>query len=147
MRYGDIDVPDELLDAQAAGRLAVFAGSGVSKSPPSNLPDFDELVSTIEAGAPLKRRTYGGDVPEEPDVYLGRVDDAGFPVHNQVATTFASASAHNAVHSAIVDLFKTQTSLKVVTTNYDKLLSIAAKHRWPDGMDETAAPALPLAGC
>ena len=47
MRFGDVDLPAELVSAQADGRLVLFVGAGASVPAPSNLPTFRELAQRI----------------------------------------------------------------------------------------------------
>ena len=47
MRFGDLEIPDEVLRDQQAERLVIFAGAGVSMGPPSSLPNFDRLADQI----------------------------------------------------------------------------------------------------
>jgi hypothetical protein len=49
-----LDIPDELLEAQERGRLVVFAGAGVSRGAPSNLPDFKGLAAELPKAHSLK---------------------------------------------------------------------------------------------
>ena len=145
VRLGDIDIPDRLLDASSDKRLVIFAGAGVSMPPPSSLPDFEGLIREIERLSQCKRLGAEGGDPEDPDVFLGRVEAAGFPVHQQIAKRFAaSAGAPNPVHHSIVGLFQESSSVRVVTTNYDRHLSQAARERWQCSLPEARAPALPL---
>lgn len=50
-----IDVPDDLLKAQAAGELVIFAGAGVSNPPPSSLPLFGGLATQIGSGTGVEK--------------------------------------------------------------------------------------------
>jgi hypothetical protein len=44
-----IDFPEDLLRAQPAGDLVIFAGAGVSIPPPFSLPSFSDLANQIGA--------------------------------------------------------------------------------------------------
>jgi hypothetical protein len=44
-----MDFPDRLLEAQKDGSLVIFAGAGVSVPPPSNFPNFDDLVGHFKS--------------------------------------------------------------------------------------------------
>jgi hypothetical protein len=78
MWFGDIDIPEPLVDAQREGTLVVFAGAGASIPPASRLPSFEELVAKLAGEARMPRREA-----EPPDRYLGRLTD--YPVHARVA--------------------------------------------------------------
>ena len=41
---GDVELPDEILDAHERGELVFFVGAGASISKPSDLPDFSCLA-------------------------------------------------------------------------------------------------------
>jgi hypothetical protein len=44
MHFKGVDFRDDLIDAQKKGKLVIFAGAGVSLSPPSNHPNFKDLA-------------------------------------------------------------------------------------------------------
>jgi len=75
-----IDIPDELLRAQAAGEMVVFAGAGVSDPPPSSLPLFGGLAAQIGSGTGVEKEK---EDPE--DRYLGRLKKKGVRVHEAAA--------------------------------------------------------------
>ncbi len=138
MRFGEIDLPDELITAHGEGELVIFAGAGVSAPPPSSLPDFRVLVREIEETSGATRGRH-----EAFDAFLGRLAREHFPVHEQVERRIArSDSKPNRLHRAIAGLFRTAESVRIVTTNFDKHLSTAVGARWP-GVPEYIAPALP----
>ncbi len=56
MRFGGVDLPNALLDAQAKGELLIFAGAGVSMASPSNLPDFPTLANDLANGTATLRQ-------------------------------------------------------------------------------------------
>jgi hypothetical protein len=47
MRFGDVEIPADIVDAHAAGRLVIFVGAGASMGPPSNLPSFSDLTKRV----------------------------------------------------------------------------------------------------
>jgi hypothetical protein len=140
VRLGDIDFPDELIDAHGAGHLVVFAGAGVSLPPPTSLPSFKRLAEQVglEAGLPLGRF-------EPLDAYLGRVAAAGYMVHERVAEIINAGGAPNIVHDAVLGLFNDAASVRIVTTNFDRKLWEASS-RWAEPPREYVAPALPFGG-
>ena len=137
MRFEGIDLPDELISAHADDRLALFVGAGASVPAPSNLPRFRELAQRI---ADDSRIPYTPADLEKPDEFLGRIDDGNVDVHVRVRDLIGSADSQpNELHKAIVDLASTSSAFRIVTTNYDRHLSIFL----PGELDEFEAPALP----
>jgi hypothetical protein len=139
MWLGGMDLPEHLLEARRSDNLVIFAGAGISAPRPSRLPTFGELVAMIEAESGQPRRKS-----EPLDVFLGRVDRSEYQVHDRAEHMIGSARPVNALHKAIVGLFTQPTKLRVVTTNFDRLLSQAAEAQWPGRVQEYVAPALPL---
>ncbi|OZC92961.1 hypothetical protein CH282_01440 [Rhodococcus sp. 06-418-1B] len=141
MWIGDIDVPQPVLDAAEAGKLVIFVGAGASRSHPSSLPDFAELVRDI--GALVGREPTDEEV-RHPDVFLGRLQDHGNDVHQLVASAIDLAgSKPNALHLAIAGLAAAYPTPKIVTTNYDRHLTSAATSMSLEP-DVYEAPALPV---
>ena len=139
MWIGEVELPAGVLEAQREGRLVVFAGAGVSAPRPSSIPTFAAMVATIRDESALTRRK------SEPfDAMLGRVNTSGYLVHQRVDQIVRSAGSPNGLHHAIVGLFRDPAQLRIVTTNFDRLLSVAAEARWPGPVQEYVAPALPL---
>jgi len=138
---GDVDIPEELVEAARAGSLVVFVGAGASRDAPANLPDFRQLTSDIASEANI---SFQPDELASPDRLLGRIGDAGVDVHRRVrAHIDLPGSSPNAVHEAIVDLASATHAPRIVTTNYDLHLSGAMEARglaWSEYM----APALPM---
>lgn len=139
-RLADLDLPASLDNALADGRLVVFAGAGVSVSPPSSLPTFDGLTARIGEGSDPQGQT------EPFEVYLGRLASGGVLVH-QVANEILSVpdSQPNSLHRAIAGLWRTVDHVRIVTTNFDLHFETALRERWPSSPPEHwAAPALPV---
>jgi hypothetical protein len=135
---GNVNVPEELIDAHRRGGLVIFVGAGASMDAPSNLPNFRRLATEIASDAGVNV------TPDEPpDVLLGDAD--GNPlmdVHGRVARRIGDpASLPNKLHEAIGALASTGPKVRIVTTNYDRHLSIVLQDRRPD---EYRAPALPM---
>jgi hypothetical protein len=140
MKLGSIDFPEELVKAIRDHNLVVFAGAGVSKGSPSNLPDFKELVERISAGSVLSRTEN-----EEFDRLLGRLNDSGVDVHSVALERLGHLSAKpNSVHLQLLRLFGGQAEVKIVTTNFDLLFEEGAKELWGQTVEVYRAPALPL---
>lgn len=141
MWLGEIDVPQVVLDAADEGTLVFFVGAGASRSHPSSLPDFLQLVAAIgaRAGRDLTKKDK-----RQPDVFLGRLEDDGIDVHQLVADAIdQSESKANEVHTAIVGIAGASRVARVVTTNYDLHLTEAATSLGLD-LKIYEAPALPV---
>lgn len=141
MWIGDIDVPQTVLDAAEAGNLVIFVGAGASRAHPSDLPDFANLVQNIGV---FVGREPTEDELRHPDVFLGRLHDNGNNVHQLVANAIDLAGSQpNVLHRAIMRLVAAYPTPRVVTTNYDRHLTSAAKVL-PLDLDTYQAPALPV---
>lgn len=141
MWIGDIDVPQPVVDAFDAGTLVFFVGAGASLAPPSNLPDFEQLVRDLGA---LAGRPPTDDDLRHPDVFLGRLEISGVDVHQLVATAIDQPESQpNRLHAAIVSLAHAGRIPRVVTTNYDRHLAAAADVGTL-GLNIFEAPALPV---
>lgn len=139
---GDVDLPDEILDAHERGELVFFVGAGASLGTPSNLPLFDTLARKLArlASHPFSKR--GGL-----DFYVGQLESLpqGFDAHDHAHTIISNPkSRFNPLHSAIIDLAGIGSAFRVVTTNYDDHLASAASGRSIIIPDTWYAPALPL---
>lgn len=138
MRIGKIDIPKEVIDAQACGKLVIFAGAGVSMPPPSNYPDFKELAKDIAAGTIVPRDM------EPIDQFLGRLEKRGVKVHQTVRNRLSDPKSRpNPLHYLLTRIASGGDGLHLVTTNFDKHFSTAAK-RAAGEIEAFFAPALPL---
>ncbi len=139
MRIGNIDIPQEILDAQQQGKLVIFAGAGISKPAPSNLPNFGELVQEIARGT-----SYEPKKDEPFDYFLGNLVQNGVKVH-EIAKRILSENnpEPNQLHHAIVKLFKNPEDLRIITTNQDNLFTKVIKAYNLD-IEIYKAPALPV---
>ena len=140
MRMGEIEFPYELNKALEDGRLVIFAGAGVSMSPPTCAPGFDTLVKEIGANTNLIRN----DGEPFPD-FLGRLESVGIDVHAAACDIIRRYNQQpSRLHEAILKLFPTSDSIKIVTTNFDSLFASACKDIF--GIDATSycAPSPPI---
>jgi len=140
MRIREVDFPAEILDAQRANTLGIFAGAGVSMDPPSNYPDFNVLASRI-----------GGSVHPRPqdeaiDRYLGRLVEIGVTVHELVRSVLSSPDSHpNVFHEALIGIFRDPNHVRLVTTNFDRHFTTVAINRFgATSLEVFCAPALPV---
>ena len=135
----NVDVPDRLLDAQRRGELVVFAGAGVSIPRPSAFPSFKKLTERLAAGSPEERQRG-----EPLDRYLGRLKAKGINVHERAREVFSSpGSRPNELHRSILRLFRGESSIRVVTTNFDRHFAETAEALSLD-VEVHSAPALPI---
>lgn len=139
---GDVELPDEILDAHERGELVFFVGAGASLGKPSNLPLFDGLAKKLArlASHPFSKR--GGL-----DFFIGQLESLPqrFDAHQHAHTLISNPkSRFNPLHGAIVDLAGIGGSFRVVTTNYDDHLASAAANASITVPDTWYAPALPL---
>lgn len=139
MQIGALDLPDELLTALEEKRLVIFAGAGVSKRAPSNLPNFQELVESI-VGRVLKEDEVG-----QIDRVLGRAKEQKVPVHKLAAEKLDQpGSRFNSLHESLVGLFPAAAELRIVTTNFDRHFEGAIEDRRSfGGVEVFNAPAFP----
>lgn len=139
MQIGALDLPDELLTALEEKRLVIFAGAGVSKRAPSNLPNFQELVESI-VGRVLKEDEVG-----QMDRVLGRAKEQKVPVHKLAAEKLDQpGSRFNSLHESLVGLFPAAAELRIVTTNFDRHFEGAIEDRQSfGGVEVFNAPAFP----
>ena len=139
---GDVELPDEILDAHERGELVFFVGAGASLGKPSNLPLFDSLAKKLArlASHPFSKR--GGL-----DFFIGQLESLpqGFDAHHHALTMISNPkSRSNSLHGAIVELAGIKGAFRVVTTNYDDHLASAAGSGSITVPDTWYAPALPL---
>ena len=132
-----VDLPLELIRAQEQKELAVFAGAGVSMGPPSRLPGFHCLAEQVAGGT---RK------PEEPlDRFLGQLETGGVHVHDRVCEIIDSPSSEaNLLHRGLLSLFRENSEVRLVTTNFDRHFTTASKDIFGTEPETFCAPALPL---
>jgi hypothetical protein len=141
MKIGDLDIPNELLIAQKEGKLAIFAGAGVSMPSPSNYPDFPKLADDIARGTGLKR------LKDEPiDHFLGRLENAKVLVHKRVQEELSIPNPHNHLHEHVLQIFTSSSEVRLITTNFDTYFDSAVKSLYSTNQDliKYHAPALPV---
>lgn len=139
---GDVELPDEILDAHERGELVFFVGAGASVGEPSNLPLFDGLARQLAELASHEFSPGGGL-----DFFIGQLESLpqGFDAHQHTRTLISDPkSRSNPLHRAVVDLADIGGAFRVVTTNYDNHLASAAASGEIAIPDTWYAPALPL---
>lgn len=139
---GEVELPEEILDAHERGELVFFIGAGASLASPSSLPLFDGLARKLarRAAHPFSKR--GGL-----DFFVGQLESLpqGFDAHHHARELIDNPrSKFNQLHSSIVGLADVGNSFRIVTTNYDNHLAAAAKSADIAVPNTWYAPALPL---
>jgi hypothetical protein len=136
------NLPGDLIRAHAEGELVLFVGAGASRDAPASLPDFISLARQIVLAVHAEEPDLEAALTQ-PDLLLGRLEDAGHEVHRLVADRLQPpGSEPNDLHRAIVDL-AADPAVRIVTTNYDKHLSTALSDAGEE-IREYVAPALPM---
>jgi SIR2-like domain len=143
MYLSGVDLPAALVEAHGAGRLVIFVGAGASVGPPSALPGFKDLVKEIRNGSNLAGVFSDKDLDELPlDEILGKIKfDYGVDVHRRIFELVSrEGSRPTPLHKAVVHLASAST-VRLVTTNYDRHLSAVLEGK---DVAEFLAPALPM---
>lgn len=134
-----VEFPEQLILDQRAGRLVIFAGAGVSLDPPSSLPNFVALTEEIVS---RKLKKYE---KAQLDQVLGASKQAGVNVHRVTKLIIdREGSRPTALHKSLMSLFPETSAVRVVTTNFDRHFSSAARELFAGSPEEFHAPALPL---
>ncbi len=136
MLFENGELPDGLIRAHEAGRLVLFVGSGASMGAPTSLPDFRTLAELVIKGLGSSRELGESEMPE---FVLDELAEAGLGVHAQVHRIVCGSSESNSTHRAIAALAMSSPPARIVTTNYDRLLSSGGC----EGIREFTAPDLP----
>lgn len=133
----DVDLPLALITAQREDRLVIFAGAGVSMGPPANLPSFETLANRIAAA------TLDQKPGEWLDAFLGRVEQRGVDVQARARLFIDVPTSPCRLHHSLVSLFRDESAVRLVTTNFDRHFTTALTERYPL-VDVFTAPAVPL---
>ncbi len=140
MRIKEIDFDERLIAAQQSGSLVIFAGAGVSRGKPSNLPLFDKLTQRIGEWAHQECKKS-----ESNERFLGQLIDQGVRVHEHAAQIFSDPSLQpTQLHKDLLRLSNSLDQVRLVTTNFDRHFGTAAKEVFGGLPDVYQAPALPL---
>lgn len=135
-----VNLPEQLVTAQGDGKLVVFAGAGVSQGAPSSYPSFAGLVEEVGQRAGIAS-TDG----KRPDRFLGELEKRKIKVHQIVREILSRPDSRpTRLHSGLLSLFRSPQEVRLVTTNFDRHFSTAARELFGDRVPEYRAPALPL---
>lgn len=137
---GDVEIPQEVVDAHADGDIVFFIGAGASMGEPSKLPSFKRLAEIMADKADIPFSDARGL-----DYFLGTLPK-DFDTHRHVRDEIARpTSTFNSTHSAVVQLAASSGAFRVVTTNFDMHIeAAAAAHDAITVPDVWYGPALPL---
>lgn len=133
-----VDIPNELLQAARSNDLVLFIGAGASYNAPSSLPLFSGLVEQVaEKLGEAYVRT------DNPDSFLGDIASRQPSVKHVVHSIISDKSSlPNSTHRAIARLAGA-TGARIVSTNYDEHVKIAAEQESIELGRQYFAPALP----
>lgn len=162
MRYtpDNVDIPDDLISALSTNALVVFVGAGVSARAYPNqkkgtyYPTFSQLVEQIaqKLGRSLTQEEKKLLRHGAADRILGDWDKGKFLAHQPTAQILSENESAQRIelHRALVRLFPPNSTPRIVTTNFDKLLLRAIEIEYPEVSDRQRwpihyAPALPPA--
>lgn len=139
MRFEGVEFPRAIIDAQERDDLVIFAGAGVSKPDPSNLPDFRELANE------LANRTVALQNGGAIDRFMGKLPD-NLNIHERTRSRLsARESRPNSLHHDLLRIFLRASSVRLVTTNFDDHFATAALEQFAGECPEMFfAPALPI---
>ena len=139
MWFKNIDIiPKEITNAQQSGRLVIFAGAGISKAKPSDLPNFKELTEKI-----AENTQFQGQVKSPYEQVLGQIEKTETDIRNLAHQILSSKNSNpSQLHHLILKLFN-KNKVRLVTTNFDTHFSSILKEQNLD-VETYYAPALPL---
>lgn len=120
----EIDLPEELLRAQREGKLAIFAGAGVSMDPPASLPNFSGLATRLAHDA--NRAGPTEQQRKTLDEFIGQLKRDDVDVHDRVRRIIAESTDPNGIHHDLLNLFRSPEDVRLVTTNFDPHFTTAS---------------------
>ena len=147
------DIPSALLNEHEDGHVAFFAGAGISR--PAGLPGFGGLVTAL-----FEALNETPNAVQEDAIKTHRYDTAITLLEEAVADGRTTVRRHlvdlltpdlkidretaTSTHDALLTLAKTRLGrTHLVTTNFDRLFEEAISRR-PLGVNNNAAPHLPV---
>lgn len=145
------DIPDQLLQAHEEGRVVFFCGAGISY--PAGLPDFKGLVEEIyrligTKCSDLEKEAFDrGQYDAVLDLLEHRLPGQRLAVRQALVKALKPKlrrSGATDTHVALLKLARNRGgSLRLVTTNFDRVFHKAAK-RAGQTFQEYSAPMLPI---
>lgn len=131
--------PDEVIDALAQDNLVILAGAGVSYAPKSELPKLEMVLEEAweryrdrASSVPYSEyRKNKSDLGNEIPLGFQRLERSSRvsieTVRRFVLSKYDVDKEPSELHKAIIRLFGRERPLRLVTTNYDTLLSKEAR--------------------
>lgn len=145
MQFGEVNFPENLLNAQKNGNLVIFAGAGVSMGGSAKYPNFVKLAEQLASGMLKLPKNEKGESTEPIDRFLGRLDSQGVQVHKKTHDILSdSTSKPNPLHYELLKLFQSPSTVRLITTNFDTHFTTAVPPQFKDTVEIFHAPALPL---
>lgn len=147
---GGPDIPDVLVQSHEEGRVVFFCGAGISY--PAGLPDYKGLVEAIyrqcnTTPADFERREFcRGQFDVTLDLLERRLPDGRVVLRCALDETLRTTARRDGAidtHDALLGLGNHGGSLRLVTTNYDRLFHIAGT-RSKRKFNAHVAPTLPV---
>lgn len=137
MRIASVEMDKRILKALGDDNLVIFAGAGVSRGTPSNLPDFKELTEMIADGTAYKASSPW-------DQFLGFLECKGINVKKRARDLLSvQDSIPNDLHRNLISLFRSVDKVRIITTNFDHHFQDAAIELFKAQPKMYFAPALP----
>lgn len=125
MKINGIEIPYEIIKAINDDKLVVFAGSGISVDSPSNLPNFKVLANRIGEYYDIKyTKSKNGEIEE----FFGELEKNNKDLKKVIVDELTISDEPNTTHLNLLKLFKEQSSIRIITTNQDKLLETACSN-------------------
>ena len=152
MQFGGVSIPDSVFEAALSSNLVIFAGAGVSVSPPVNLPLFNSLVdrikSAVDPGNFLRERKHKLDketpvYTETPEQYLSYLEHEGKNVKEACSLLVDPRGQFTNLHTNILRLLEANRHVRLVTTNFDNCFENSMEVLGCEAK-VFASPALPL---
>lgn len=142
MARTSIPLPETLKEALRAGKLVVFAGSGLSVDPPSLMPLLEDFAKDAIDVMDLPSNVtelMGRSVTTDKLLQLA-FNQSPTTFHERVKRTYEKDVPPNQLHYCVGLMFKGYGPPRIVTTNYDLLISKALRHLGFDDFRDYAYP-------
>ena len=112
--------------------LAILAGAGISKPPPSGVPLYHDLAIELAGATP-------GQAEKDPGACFDRArEERGEAIYEQAAEWIRGRTEPNELHRRVAALHSAAGSRTIITTNWDELIEAAGTERgeplrvWPE---------------
>lgn len=135
----DIDIPEKLLESLYKDELVIFVGAGLSyrtypqQKPNTFYPLFSGLCEQIARELEIKSSDEEKELSNQQlyDRILGNWEYSGKRVREQTVEILTRNEEKQRLtkHRAVIDLFPLNLTPRIVTTNFDNLLTRALEER------------------